>query len=171
MISKKVMTYQKSELVERISSIYIQTDKSIDELDCSFLFDYRIFPSNILTAKTQWQTENRGPQVGDTIVQQAFLPPSKWLSQKIIFGVRISEIINDENLKRLSYETLEGHVERGHSSFSVTADEGSLKFSIHTFSEPGNLLMRLLGPFVTLPYQAYCTRQALIYVKKQLELQ
>jgi len=169
--NKKVMRYDKNQLVEKTSSIYIQTSKTFEELDFRFFFNYQVFPSHILVAKTQWQAENRDIKVGDTIVQQAFLPPLKWLSQKVIFGVRVSEVINEKHLKCFSYETIEGHVEKGISSFSITADNSAIKFSIHTFSEPGNLLTKLLGPIFTLPYQAYCTRQALKQVKQQLELQ
>lgn len=169
--NNKVMRYDKNKLVEKTSSIDIQTTKPFEALDFSFFFNYQIFPPHILVAKTQWQAENRTMQIGDTIVQQAFLPPLKGLSQKIVFGVRISEIINESNLKRFSYETIEGHVEKGISSFSITADNGTIKFSIHTFSEPGNLLTKLLGPIFTRPYQAYCTRQALKQVKQRLDRQ
>lgn len=165
------MQYDKHKLIEKTTSIHIKTTKIFQELDFDFFFNYRIFPSNILTFKTQWVTENRPMKVGDTIVQQAFLPPISSFSQKVIFGVRISEVINEANLKRFSYETIEGHVEKGISSFSITAESDTIKFSIHTYSEPGNLLTRVLGPILTLPYQAYCTRKALKQVKQQIEQQ
>lgn len=157
-------------LLEKTTSINVHTNKSIEQLNFDFFFNYHIFPVNILVAKTQWATEKRTMKAGDTIVQQAFLP-LKSFSLKVIFGVRISEVINESNLKRFSYETLEGHVEQGISSFSIGADKGKVQFSIHTYSQPGNWLTKLLGPVFTLPYQAYCTRQALIHIKKQLELQ
>lgn len=166
--SKPVVQYDKHKLIEKTTSISIQTAKSLQELDFDFFFNYRIFPSNILIFKTQWAVENRAMKVGDTIVQQAFLPPISSFSQKVIFGVRISEVINEANLKRFSYETLEGHVEKGISSFSITAENGTIKFSIHTYSEPGNMLTKFIGPILTLPYQAYCTRKALQQVKKQI---
>ncbi|MBL7706069.1 MAG: DUF1990 family protein [Taibaiella sp.] len=168
--NKKVQHYDKKKLLEKTTSINIYTNKSLQELDFSFFFNYHIFPANILVAKTLWAAEKRNMKVGDTIVQQIFLP-LKSFNLKVIFGVRISEVINENNLKQFSYETLEGHVEQGISSFSITADDGIIKFSIHTYSQPGNWLTRLLGPIVTLPYQAYCTRQALVHVKKQLEQQ
>lgn len=165
------MQYDKNNLLEKTTSVNIQTTKSLEELDFSFFFNYNIFPPDILIAQTQWAIEKRHMKVGDTIAQQVFLPPFKWWSQKVIFGVRISELINERNIKCFSYETIEGHVEKGSSSFSVTADPEVIKFSIHTYSTPGNLLTKILGPVFTLPYQAYCTRQALRYVKKQLEQQ
>ncbi len=170
LINKKVQHYDKNKLLEKTTSIVIETRKSLEELDFSFFFNYHIFPASILVAKTQWETEKRNIEAGDTIVQQAFLP-LKSFNLKVIFGVRVSEVINENNLKRFSYETLEGHVEQGISSFSISADKGAIQFSIHTYSQPGNWLARLLGPIITLPYQAYCTRQALVHVKKQLEQQ
>lgn len=169
--SKKVQHYDKEKLLEKTTSINIYTNKSLQELDFSFFFNYHVFPANILIAKTQWATEKRNMEAGDTIVQQAFLPPLKWFSLKVIFGVRVSEVINESNLKRFSYETIEGHVEQGISSFSISAGNGQVQFSIHTYSQPGNWLTRLIGPIFTLPYQSYCTRQALAHVKKQLEQQ
>lgn len=169
--NKQVMRYDKHTLIEKTTSINIQTAKSLQELNFDFFFNYQIFPSNILVSKTQWATENRAMKVGDTIVQQAFLPPISSFSQKVILGVRISEVINEANLKRFSYETIEGHVEKGISSFSIADEKGIIKFSIHTYSEPGNWLTRILGPILTLPYQAYCTRKALQQVKKQIEQQ
>lgn len=168
--NKQVQHYDKSKLLEKTTSINIHTNKSMEQLNFDFFFNYHIFPANILVAKTQWEAENRYMQAGDTIVQQAFLP-LKSFSLKVIFGVRISEMINESNLKKFSYETIEGHVEQGISSFSVSADKGKVQFSIHTYSQAGNWLTRLLSPIITLPYQAYCTRQALVHVKKQLELQ
>lgn len=168
--NKQVRCYDKSKLLEKTTSINIHTSKSMEQLNFDFFFNYHIFPANILIAKAQWATEKSNMKVGDTIVQQAFLP-LKSFSLKVIFGVRISEMINESNLKKFSYETLEGHVKQGISSFSVSADKDKIQFSIHTYSQPGNWLARLLGPIITLPYQAYCTRQALVHVKKQLEQQ
>lgn len=169
--NKQVMQYNKHRLVEKTTSISIKTNKSFEELDFDFFFNYQIFPSNILIAKRQWETENRTMKVEDTIVQQAFLPPFRPFRLKVIFGVRISEVINEANLKRFSYETIEGHVEKGISSFSITAGTGAVTFRIHTYSVPGNLLTRILAPILTLPYQAYCTRKALLQVKKRIESQ
>lgn len=169
--NKMVRRYDKSKLLEKTTSIKVHTNKSIEQLNFDFFFNYQIFPSNILIAKRQWETENRTMKVEDTIVQQAFLPPFRPFRLKVIFGVRISEVINEANLKRFSYETIEGHVEKGISSFSITADTGAVTFRIHTYSVPGNLLTRILAPILTLPYQAYCTRQALLQVKKQIESQ
>jgi uncharacterized protein (UPF0548 family) len=103
---------------------------------------------------------------GDTIVQQVHLPPIRAFSQKLIFGVRIKEIIDRSDEAGFSYETLEGHVEKGISTFTVGHAGSGLLFRIHTLSAPGNPLSRLLGPVFSVPYQAYCTRQALRNVRK-----
>ena len=165
-----VMPYNKSSLIEKTTTITINTTRTLQQLNTDFLFNYRLFPPFILTAFTQWAFEKRGMQIGDTIVQQAFLPPVKAMCLKMIFGVRINNIIQENNRMGYSYETLQGHAEKGISTFTLerTANNTML-FSIHTFSTPGSLLSRLVAPFFSIPYQAYCTRQALLHVKGQLE--
>jgi hypothetical protein len=169
--SSKVLVYNKLQLKEKKSSIEIETTKKIEEIDLKVLFEYSIFPSNILTFKSQWNHENRAMQKGDTIVQQIFLPPIKRFSQKIVVGVRINEIIHEDDKAGFSYETLEGHVEKGISTFIIEQNEGKLYFTIHTFSSPGNFLTKLLGPIFSQPYQRFCTKAALKNVKNQLEKQ
>ncbi|MBB1287407.1 DUF1990 family protein [Flavisolibacter sp. BT320] len=164
------MQYDKARLVEKTTVITIDTTKELSELNTDFFFDYKIFPSSIMTFLTQWNAENRKMQVGDTIVQQAFIPPFRRFSQKIIFGVRINYIINEPTRTGFSYETLKGHVEKGISIFTIekAADQKTI-FKVHTFSTPGNLLTQLVGPVFSVPYQTFCTRQGLINVKRQLE--
>lgn len=162
---KRVVAYDKNRLHENVSTIDIQTDK----LDFQVLFDYKIFPDNILSHLTEWELNNREMKVGDTIVQQVYIPPIKTFSQKIVFGVRISEIINDQTRKGFSYETLDGHVEKGVSTFTLEQVNKRTIFKIQTYSAPGNFLTRLLGRIFSKPYQAYATRRALKHVKRQLE--
>ena len=167
-----VMKYDKAELKEKVTVINIDTQKQLTDLNTEFLFDYKIFPRNIMTYLTEWKQEARTIQVGDTIVQQAFIPPFRQISQKIIFGVRINEIINEPTRVGFSYETLEGHVEKGISIFTVEqTDTQQIIFKVHTFSKPGNLLTQLVGPLFSVPYQTYCTRQGLLNVKRELESQ
>lgn len=125
---------------------------------------------HIMSYLTQWTFENRQMQVGDTIVQQVFIPPFRHVSQKIIFAVRINDIINEPTRIGFSYETLKGHVEKGISIFTIERITGKKTiFKVHTFSEPGNFLTQLVGPIFFVPYQAFCTRQGLLNVKRQLE--
>ncbi len=124
-----------------------------------------------MSCKTQWEWENREMEIGDTIVQQVFIPPIKNFSQKIIFGVRINNIINEPDKKGFSYVTLEGHVERGESIFIVGKTNSGIIFIIQTYSEPGQFISKLLAPVFSYPYQAYCTNKALENVKRLLESQ
>lgn len=124
-----------------------------------------------MTFKTQWAEERRKIEIGDTIAQQVYLPPIQTFSQKIVFGVRINELINQANRKGISYETLEGHVERGVSTFTVEQLDDGLIFKIQTYSTPGNVLAKLVGPIFSIPYQAFCTRAALRNVKRKIEQQ
>lgn len=169
LITKPVMTFDKTKLKAKTSTIDIATEKRLDQINLAFLFDYKIFPSTIMTFATQWGVEKREMKVGDTILQQAFIPPVKTFSQKIIFGVRITQIIDGTDSKGFCYKTIEGHVEKGESTFVIENSDRGLIFKIKTFSEPGNLLTKLVGPFLTVPYQTYCTRKALENVKRQIE--
>lgn len=164
-IARPTMSFDKTKLKETTTTINIQTDRRLDDIDLNFLFDYQIFPSNIMAFLTQWAHEKRKMRVGDTILQQVFVLPTRWFSQKIVFGVRITDIIEERDRRGFSYETIEGHVERGESTFTLENTYQGLVFKIRTFSEPGNLLTKLVGPIFSVPYQAYCTRAALENVR------
>jgi len=164
-----VIQYDISKLTEKTTIVKIDTDKSFHQLNTSFFFDYQIFPNNIMAFLTQWNLENRDMQIGDTIAQQAFIPPVQNFSQKIIFGVRINNVVNEENRIGFSYETLKGHLEKGISTFTIErVKPNEIIFKIHTFSKPGTLLTQL-GQVLSVPYQTFCTKQALLNVKRQLE--
>lgn len=163
------MTFDKTKLKEKTTTIDIKSEKTLEQLNLDFLFDYKIFPSSILTSMTQWGQEKRKMQIGDTILQQVFIPPTKMFSQKIVFGVRVNNIINETDKKGFSYVTIEGHVERGESTFIIEQGDRGLIFKIMTFSEPGNLLTKLVGPIFSVPYQTFCTQTALKNVKRQIE--
>jgi hypothetical protein len=165
-----VIKYEVSSLIEKITSVDIRLNKDWQKLNTGFFFDYEIFPSHIMSFLTQWAFENRQMQIGDTIVQQAFIPPFQRLSQKIVFGVRINKIINEPARIGFSYETLLGHVEMGVSEFTIQkTEDNNAFFKIHTFSRPGTLLTKLVGPIFAVPYQTYCTKQGLLNVKRKLE--
>ena len=71
-----------------------------------------------------------------------------------------------------SYETLEGHVEKGISTFTIEqADNMKLIFKVCTYSSPGSILTKLLGQIFSIPYQSFCTKSALKNVKRQIEIQ
>ncbi len=85
-------------------------------------------------------------------------------------GVRINNIINESNRLGFSYETLEGHVEQGSSTFTIAeSQDGRIFFKIHTFSKPQHILAKLVNPIFSTRYQAFCTKRALENMKKQLE--
>lgn len=121
--------------------------------------------------QTEWNKENRKMKIGDTIAQQANIPPFKIFSQKIIFGVRINEIINEDSRNGFSYETLEGHVEKGISTFTIEENMETIIFKIHTYSKPGNILSQLVHPIFSIPYQTFCTKRALNNVSERIKNQ
>lgn len=166
--SLPVMPYRKEYLKEKNSTIDLPLLTLTDRKSLAFFFNYQLFPSSILTYYSQWQDEKREMREGDTIIQQVYLPPLKTFSQKIIFGVRICEIIEEPGRTGFSYETLEGHAEKGISTFTVEQSGDRVLFRIHTFSAPGNFFSKILGPIFSSPYQDYCTRRALQNVKLRL---
>lgn len=168
--TRKVLNYDVLQLNEMVKTIPIVTSKAIEELDLSVIFSYHIFPRNILVFWAEWQEEQREMRVGDTIVQQIYMPPLQAFSQKVIIGSRVNRIIDEPSRKGFSYETLEGHVEQGISTFTIEQSASGIVFKIHTFSAPGNFLTNLVGSSITLAYRDYCAAQALKHVKKQLEL-
>ncbi len=114
-----VIEYEEAKLKEKTTFIEINSKKSLSEFDLSFFWDYNIFPDNIMNYLTEWTFENRQIQIVYTILQQAFIPPFRNFSQKVILGVRINQVINEPNRKGFSYETLIGHVEMGKSIFTI----------------------------------------------------
>ncbi len=48
-----VMTFDKNKLVEKTTAITLKTNKNIDKLNLDFLFNYQIFPNNIMTFKNE----------------------------------------------------------------------------------------------------------------------
>jgi uncharacterized protein (UPF0548 family) len=168
---ENVMSYDRAGLKEKVTRFSLETTITLQELNTDFLFDYQLFPEPILIGYGDWKQQGRPMKTGDTIVQQAHLPPLKRGSVKIIFGVRISEIIREPVRIGFSYETLEGHVECGISTFLLEQADGKIVFSIHTFSKPGNVWTRLVASIFTVPYQAYCTRAAGRRVIRQLQVQ
>ncbi|MDE0773011.1 MAG: DUF1990 family protein [Salibacteraceae bacterium] len=165
--SQGVMEYVRTNLNEKITSV--EVDCEFSKINLDFFFNYEIFPDYIMDSLCQWNHENRKMKIGDTIAQQAFLPPIKAFSQKVIFAVRISEIIKQPERKGFSYETLDGHVEKGISIFTIEKNMEKSIFKIHTFSKPGNLLTSLVGPIFSVPYQSFCTTKALNNVKERIE--
>ncbi|MBA3827723.1 MAG: DUF1990 family protein [Taibaiella sp.] len=161
-----VIPYNIGQLKEKKASISITCNEELKELSLNFLFDYLVFPDNILTACTQWAYEQRNMQTGDIIVQQIYFPPFKIISQKIVAGVRIKEIFKEDRLMGFSYETLQGHIEKGISSFLISKTNGYINFAIHTHSKPNNVILDLLSPLFSSPYQDYCTRKALQQMKE-----
>ena len=164
---QEVISYEKSDLKEKITMVEI--DRDFTKINFDFFFNYEIFPKTILDSFCQWNQEGRKMKIGDTIVQQTYLPPNRTFSQKMIFAVRIKEIIDEPEKKGFSYETLNGHVEKGISIFTIEKNKEKTIFKIHTFSKPGNLLTRLVGPIFSLPYQSYCTKKAMNNVRSRIE--
>ena len=151
-------------LPERTTSIELGVGGPISKWRTDFLFDYDVFPSTIMRFVTEWRTEGRKIQVGDVILQRALVPPVGF-GICMEFAVRVCSVFKEDRRLGFAYETLSGHAERGVSEFYFEDRAGSLSFTIHTLSEPGHWTSRIARRVVTLPYQAWCTRQALKHVR------
>jgi uncharacterized protein (UPF0548 family) len=163
-----VISYKRNLLKHSVSTIHIPRANWSNAR--AAMFNYQIFPTNIMSALGEWQTGAREMRTGDTILQQIFLPPLRSISQKIIFGVRVNRIIEEVERIGFSYETLHGHVEKGESTFTIERHFADAVFKIETFSGPGNVLSLMTGPFFGRPYQAYCTRKALENVRMRVSI-
>ncbi|MEM7600211.1 MAG: DUF1990 family protein [Verrucomicrobiota bacterium] len=153
-----------SSLPERFSSIRLAEPRQLADCSTKFLFEYDVFPRYIMKHDSEWKQQKRSMKVGDIIIQRAIMPPIGF-GVCMEFAVRIRGIFEEENRVGFSYETLNGHAERGISEFYFERRSESLFFTIHTYSEPGHWSSRMLR-FLALPYQAWCTRRALDHVQK-----
>jgi hypothetical protein len=147
----------------RVTTREIATSSSaggLEGADLGFLFDYRVFPPQIMRFAAEWREEDRAMREGDVVVQQVSIPPGP-LAVRTLFAVRILEVFREPHRAGFSYGTLRGHAESGRSTFRIEQDEAGTRAVIETRSRPGNLPSRLLGPVFTLPYQKYCTGRAL----------
>lgn len=153
-------------LPERVSTIDLGVTGPISQWNTSFLFEYDVFPSFIMRYDTEWTTAKRKMRVGDIILQRALIPPIGF-GICMEFAVRIYSVIIEDKRLGFGYETLFGHVERGISEFYFEDRGHSIAFTIHTHSEPGHWTSQFAEKLVTLPYQAWCTRQALKHVRNR----
>src|SRR4051812_45733786 len=101
----------------QISTVQVLSGRDFNEIDYNILFEYRIFPPTIMSYMTQWSVEQRRMRVGDTILQEVFVPPFR-PAFRILFGVRIDSVIDTPGRRGFSYQTLEGHAEKGRSVFT-----------------------------------------------------
>jgi uncharacterized protein (UPF0548 family) len=155
-------------LPERTSTISLECSGPIAGCRTEFLFDYDIFPSTLMRAEAEWKSANREMEVGDVIIQRAIIPPIGF-GICLEFAVRVSAIFREPNKIGFAYETLSGHMERGISEFFIEENQkGQIQFKIHTFSEPAHWLARL-GRLLALPYQRWCTKQALKHVARRFQ--
>lgn len=153
-------------LPEKTTDIALGFTGSISSYRTDFLFAYDIFPHFLMRAEPQWIREDRAMRVGDIIVQRAVLPPIGF-GLCAEFAVRISALISEPGKLGFAYDTLTGHLERGVSEFYFEQRSGELFFVIHTHSEPAHWLSQFGGGIFSLPYQRWCTQQALKHVKRR----
>jgi uncharacterized protein (UPF0548 family) len=105
---------------------------------------------------------------------RAMLLNARFLWMRFELPVRVSRVIDDARLEHdgasqvwgYSYQTLEGHMERGEITFEIikTLASGAVRFRIHSFSQTGqipNLVYRVGFRFVGRRLQARFARESL----------
>jgi uncharacterized protein (UPF0548 family) len=126
------------------------------------LLTYQVFPPEIMRA--QVCSADARLREGTTIVQRVAIGPLT-----LEAGVRIIRVWQDREPggaeTGFTYTTLQGHPERGVSSFRLrrNADATSIDFLIDVRSRPGSWLTRLTRP-VARRFQIRATEAALAYV-------
>jgi uncharacterized protein (UPF0548 family) len=123
------------------------------------LLRYEIFPPRIMDARVC--SEDRRLHEGTTIVQRVHLGPWRLESAVRVLQVWRSQG-EDGDEAGFSYVTLEGHPERGVSTFLLIRQAGSERvlFRIVVRSRPGSDLARLARPFARW-FQRHATEAAL----------
>ena len=54
LMAKPAMPFAKRNLKEKVTTVDIKSNKNLEQVDLDFLFNYKIFPANIMTYLTQW---------------------------------------------------------------------------------------------------------------------
>lgn len=135
------------------------------ECDLGFLFRYEVFPPSILKFFGEWQREDREMRVGDTIVQQAQIPPA--CGVHLVFGVRVVNVEHGAQHAGFSYGTLRGHPETGVNAFSIARVKGGIDAIVRTTAVPGLPLSRFLARVFTNQYVIWCNRRALARMARE----
>ena len=125
------------------------------------LLSYQVFPPEIMQA--QVCSPDARLREGTTIVQRVAIGPVT-----LEAGVRVLRVWRDRDAEGaetgFTYATLEGHPERGVSTFRLrrNTDATSIAFLIDVRSRPGSWLTRLTSP-VARRFQIRATEAALAY--------
>ena len=123
------------------------------------LLSYRIFPERLV--RPEICSEDGRLHEGTTIVQHVAIGPLRL--EAAVRVVRLWRDESDDGVESgFTYATLEGHPERGISTFRIRRRSGerTITFLIDARSRPGSLLTRLGGPFAR-RFQRHATEAAL----------
>ena len=143
--------------------VRVQEDEAIDAVFRQLqdrLLRYQIFPPRIMRAEVC--SDDGRIHEGTTIVQHVAIGPLRMEAAVRVVRVWRGETEEAEEIG-FTYATLEGHPERGISTFRLRRSAlGSITFLIDTRSRPGSLLTRLARPLAR-RFQLRATEAALRY--------
>jgi uncharacterized protein (UPF0548 family) len=124
------------------------------------LLTYRIFPPRLMRAEVC--SDDGRIHEGTTIVQHVALGPLRLEAAVRVVRVWRNRDGDAEEIG-FTYATLQGHPERGISTFRIRrSDQGHITFLIDARSRPGSLLTRLTRPFAR-RFQRQATEAALAH--------
>lgn len=123
------------------------------------LYRYEIFPSNLMHAHVC--SQDGLVERGATIVQRVRIAAVVLETAVRVIDVwRYSASTSQE--AGFAYATVEGHPEKGVSSFRVVKVGDSVEFEIRAISRPGSVVLASVHP-VARWFQRFATRKALEY--------
>lgn len=150
----------------RSTAIELGANAPLSKWNTEFFFDYQIFPAKVLRFCGEWQPHQRTMRVGDIIVQRLQIPPYVPCCS-LEFAVRIRSVVRDANRYSFAYETLVGHAECGVAEFILELQNDTLVFRIQTHSQPGIWMPKFADQWIAIPFQTWCTQQAMQQVRRR----
>jgi hypothetical protein len=101
------------QLPRRVSTIALDSREQDARRVAGCLFEYDIFPRQVMTSLSQWSAERRTMQVGDVIVQHVYLPAFLPFAIKLVFGVRVTDVFESSTCAGFSISDSGGTCGRG----------------------------------------------------------
>lgn len=127
---------------------------------CRLVSDYEFCPPEMVRATFD---------PGEPLLGRNMLLEGRFSALRLYLPVRITDVIDERRpsghrVWGFSYETLDGHLERGRLSYEVVKDEhsGRIEFAIAAYSQRA----RTVGPVLTLGWTLFGRRRQLHFYRR-----